>query len=52
MGLVLVLCIVAIAILLLPDAFARLWSGMIGNPEWGAPFLTVAFVIAIWIHRR
>ena len=52
MGLVLVLCIVAVALLLLPDAFEGLWSGMVGNPEWGIPLLAVVFLVAVWIYRR
>jgi len=52
MGLVIVLCIVALAILLMPDAFAAIASGVLNNPEWGIPFLAVLFLIVMWLYKR
>lgn len=52
MGLFLVLCTVAVAILLIPDTFVGLGSGVINNPEWGIPFLAVVFLITVWLFRR
>jgi len=52
MGILIVLVIVALAILLMPDAFVAIGSGVIDRPEWGIPFLAVLFVIAMWLYKR
>ena len=52
MLLALVLCIVAVALLLMPDAFGALAAGAVNNPEWGIPLLAIVFLIAVWIHRQ
>ncbi len=52
MGIFIVLCIVALAVLLMPDAFVAIGSGVVNNPEWGIPFLAVVFLIAMWLYKR
>jgi hypothetical protein len=52
MGIVIVLCIVALAVLLMPDAFGAIASAVVNNPEWGIPFLAVVFLIVMWLYKR
>ena len=47
-----VLLLLAVAWLLMPDAFAALGRGLAENPQWGIVYLAPIVLIVRWLYKR